>query len=66
LADLALRPTEPGVYGLVASDLTISRTIAALAKDAPAALKTINTARAAASERAWASAGEHTPITTPT
>jgi len=52
LADVALLRAEPGVYGPVASDPTISRTIAALAKDAPAALKAINTARAAGRKRA--------------
>ena len=34
LADIALLRSEPGVYGLVASDATVSRTIDALAKDA--------------------------------
>jgi len=34
LADIALPRCEPGVYGLVASDATVSRTIDALAKDA--------------------------------
>jgi len=37
LADVAVLRAEPGVYGPVASDPTISRTIAALAADAPAA-----------------------------
>jgi hypothetical protein len=48
LADIALLRAEPRVYGLVASDPTVSRCIDALAADAPAALKAINTARAAA------------------
>jgi len=52
LADVALLRAEPGVYGPVAWDPTISRTIAALAKDAPAALKAINTAQAAGRKRA--------------
>ncbi len=34
LADIALLRAEPGVYGLVASDPTVSRTIDALAADA--------------------------------
>jgi Transposase DDE domain group 1 len=38
-----------------------SRAIAALASDAPAALKAIDTARAAAREQAWRLAGEHAP-----
>jgi hypothetical protein len=61
LADIALLRAEPGVYGLVASDPTVSRTIDALAADAPPALKAINTARAAARAQVWALAGEHAP-----
>jgi hypothetical protein len=61
LADVALLRAEPGVYGLVASDPTVSRTIAALAADAPAALKAINAARAAARRRAWDLAGKDAP-----
>jgi DDE family transposase len=61
LADIALLRAEPGVYGLVASDPTVSRTIDALAADAPAALKAINTARAAARAQVWELAGEHAP-----
>jgi hypothetical protein len=37
LADLALLRAEPGVYGRVASDPTVSRAIATLAAEAPAA-----------------------------
>ena len=48
LADVAVLCAEQGVWGLVASDPTVSRTIAALAADAPAALTAIDTARAAA------------------
>jgi len=48
LADLALLRAEPAVYGRVASDPTVSRAIAALASEPPAALKAIDTARAAA------------------
>src|SRR4051794_15257215 len=61
LADVALLRAEPGVYGLVASDPTVSRTITALAKDAPAALAAIDPARAVARARVWALAGEHAP-----
>jgi len=61
LADLALLRAEPGVYGRVASDPTVSRAIAALASDAPAVLKAIDSARAAAREQAlgtyWARIG---------
>jgi len=61
LADIALLRAEPGVYGLVASDPTVSRTIDALAKDAPAALTAIHAARAIARERAWTLAGQAAP-----
>ncbi len=61
LADLALLRAEPGVYGRVASDPTVSRAIAALAGDAPAVLKAIDAARAAARRQAWRLAGEHAP-----
>ena len=47
LADVGVLRAEPGVYGLVASDPTVSRTLAVLAADVPAALAAINTARAA-------------------
>ena len=61
LADIALLRAEPGVYGLVASDATVSRTIDALAADAPAALRAINIARAAARKGAWGLAGADAP-----
>jgi hypothetical protein len=61
LADLAVLRAEPGVYGRVASDPTVSRAIATLAGDAPAVLKAIDTARAAAREQAWRLVGEHAP-----
>ncbi len=61
LADVAALGGEPGLYGLVASDPTVSRTIAALAADAPAALAAINTARATARARVWTLAGKHAP-----
>ena len=61
LADIALLRAEPGVYGLVASDPTVSRAIDALAADAPPALTAINSARAAARAQVWALAGEHAP-----
>src|SRR3954454_7964078 len=61
LADLAQLRAAPEVFGLVASDPTVSRLIDALAADAPAALAAINTARATARARAWSLAGEHAP-----
>jgi hypothetical protein len=60
LADIAVLRAEPGVYGPVASDPTVSRAVDRLAHDA-AALRGINTARAAARARAWELAGEHAP-----
>ncbi|MBO0808785.1 MAG: IS1380 family transposase [Actinobacteria bacterium] len=57
LADVALLRAEPGVYGLVASDPTVSRTLDRLAEDASGALVAINAARAAARSRAWELAG---------
>ena len=41
LSDLATLRAEPGVYGPVASDPTVSRLIAALAEDADKAIKAI-------------------------
>ncbi len=61
LADVAVLRAEPGVYGRVASDPTVSRTIDVLAADAPAVLAAIDTARAAARARVWGLAGEHAP-----
>ena len=61
LADIALLRSEPGVYGRVASDPTVSRTIDALAADAPAALKAIDAARAETRARVWELAGVHAP-----
>jgi hypothetical protein len=61
LADIAVLHAEPAVYGLVASDPTVSRTIDALTEDAPATLAAIHAARAAARERAWTLAGEQAP-----
>jgi hypothetical protein len=61
LADIAVVRAEPAVFGLVASDPTVSRTIDALATDAPAALRAIHAARAVARERVWGLAGGHAP-----
>jgi hypothetical protein len=51
--DIAVLRAQPGVFGLVASDPTVSRLVARLATDADAALAAINAARAAARERVW-------------
>jgi hypothetical protein len=61
LADIGLLRAEPGVYGRVASDPTVSRTIDALAADAPTALAAINAARARARAAVWALAGKKAP-----
>jgi len=61
LADIALLRAEPGVYGRVASDPTVSRTIDVLAGDVDAALKAIDTARATARATVWGLAGEDAP-----
>ncbi|MEU4292755.1 IS1380 family transposase [Kribbella sp. NPDC026596] len=61
LADVAVLRGEPAVFGPVASDPTVSRTIDVLAADAERVLKAIGTARAAARARVWALAGEHAP-----
>jgi len=61
LADIAVVRAEPGVYGPVASDPTVSRTIDVLAADASAVLAAIDNARAAARATVWALAGRHAP-----
>ena len=61
LADIAQLRACPEVFGLVASDPTVSRCIDALAADAPAALAAINTARAGARAQAWRLAGDRAP-----
>lgn len=62
LADIALLRAEPTVFGRVASDPTVSRTIDALAKDTPAALAAIHAARSAARARVWDLAGQDSPM----
>ena len=60
LADLALLRSEPGLYGPVASDPTVSRMITRLAAD-PNVLTAIHSARAAARAAVWARAGDQAP-----
>lgn len=60
-ADVAVLRGEPGVFGSVASDPTVSRLIAALAGEAPKALAAIASARATARAAAWAAAGDRAP-----
>src|SRR3954468_17658107 len=61
LADVAQLRAAPEVFGLVASDPTVSRLIDTLAADAPAALAAIAAALATSRARAWALAGEQAP-----
>ena len=61
LADVAVLRAQPELFGPVASDPVVSRLVAALAADAPRALKAIRAARAAARERAWELAGDAAP-----
>jgi hypothetical protein len=61
LADIALLRAEPAVFGRVASDPTVSRTIDRLAADATAVLAAIDTARATGRARAWELAGNQAP-----
>ncbi|WP_040840855.1 IS1380 family transposase, partial [Nocardia brevicatena] len=61
VSDPALLRGEPGLFGAVASDPTVSRLITALAADAPKALSTIASARAQARAQAWKSAGIGAP-----
>ena len=61
LADLALLRGQPGVFGSVASDPTVSRLVATLAADADDALGAINTARRAVRAAAWSAAGPEAP-----
>jgi hypothetical protein len=61
LADIAVLRAEPGVFGRVASDPTVSRTVDRLAQDAATALRAIHTARAQARAAAWRRAGDHAP-----
>jgi hypothetical protein len=60
-SDLAVVRAEPAVFGPVASDPTLSRTIARLAADVDKVLPAIDRARADARARVWAAAGTHAP-----
>ena len=53
LADLAVVRAQPALFGVVASDPTVSRLIAGLAADGPAALAALRAARAQARARVW-------------
>ena len=60
-SDLAVVRAEPAVFGPVASDPTLLRTIARLAGDADKVLAAIDRARADARSRVWAAAGTGAP-----
>lgn len=61
LADVAMVRAEPDVFGPVASDLTVSRLIDALAAAGPKALTAIRSARAEVRSRVWKLAGTRSP-----
>jgi hypothetical protein len=61
LSDIATLRAEPAVFGRVASDPTVSRTIATLAQDADRVLARIDEVRQQARTIAWARAGVHAP-----
>ena len=61
LADVGTLRAEPGVFGPVASDPTVSRLVDTLAAAGPKALSAIRAARAEARERVWKLAGTAAP-----
>lgn len=56
-ADVAVLRAQPGVFGRVASDPTVSRLVTTLAGDVNAALAAVAAARATVRERVWRHAG---------
>ena len=60
-SDIALIRAEPGVYGPVASDATISRTIAALVGDIAAVAGAVAAGRRTAGGHVWSLAGPAAP-----
>ena len=61
LADAAVVRSEPGLYGQVGSEATISRTITALSVDADRTLRAVANARRAARATAWELVGDRAP-----
>ncbi|WP_395297013.1 IS1380 family transposase [Kitasatospora hibisci] len=61
LADVAMLRSEPGVFGAVASDPTVSRLVDTLAAAGPRALAAVRRARADVRERVWRLAGQAAP-----
>lgn len=64
-ADIAGLRAQPGVFGLVASDPTVSRLVDTLAADGPTALSALRTARAKARAVAWKHGGPPTQEAVP-
>lgn len=61
LADVAVLRSEPGVFGPVASDPTVSRLVDTLAAAGPRALTAVRRARTEVRERVWRLAGQAAP-----
>ncbi|MFI5634974.1 IS1380 family transposase [Streptomyces sp. NPDC051664] len=61
LSDIGVLRAEPGLFGLVASDPTVSRLVDILAGAGPRALTAIRRARAEVRERVWTLAGADAP-----
>ncbi|SEG85578.1 transposase, IS4 family [Actinacidiphila yanglinensis] len=61
LSDIGLLRAEPGLFGPVASDPTVSRLVETLAGAGPRALTAIRRARAEVRERVWTLAGADAP-----
>jgi hypothetical protein len=59
-ADIAVLRSQPGVFGTVASDPTVSRTVDRLATAGAEVLTAIRAARASARERVWQRTGSPT------
>lgn len=61
LADISSLRAEPALFGLVASDPTVSRLIDTLAQNSDKVLVAVNTARARVRAITWALAAQHAP-----
>jgi hypothetical protein len=61
LADVGILRAESAVFGLVASDPTVSRLIDTLASAGPKALAAIRSARAEVRQHVWNLAGPSSP-----
>ncbi|MFH9351982.1 IS1380 family transposase [Kitasatospora sp. NPDC017646] len=61
LSDVAMLRAEPAMFGLVASDPTVSRLVDTLATAGPRALAAVRRARSEVRERVWKLAGKDAP-----